>query len=342
MTIALPEPQFAPVPVARPSIADKLRYCEALAGSGMLPRQYKQQPANLLYAVEYADSLGLHPMVAITGVHVIEGKPSASSALISALVRRAGHKLRVKGDATTAVAQIVRTDDPDWTFEVRFTIEDARRAGLLGKDVWKRYPASMLKARAITAVARDACEEALFGIHYTPEELGAVVDQEGNPVYLAGEVQHDTGEQPPAEAGPSRDYLAEAEAAADANAVRALWAEAKAEGAPEHYLDQLAAIGRDRAAAEQQATATEDAVEAEATDDGHRAAPEQPAEAVEDDEHAVALGEMYDAAKAAGCDAAEAEGLLAVKHETTPQQATPAQLREMRDDLLDAARSAAA
>ena len=35
----------------------------------------------------------------------------------------------------------------------------------------------MLKSRAITQCARDACEEALFGLHYTPEELGAEVDE---------------------------------------------------------------------------------------------------------------------------------------------------------------------
>src|SRR6185312_3022660 len=40
-------------------------------------------------------------------------------------------------------------------------------------------PASMLKSRAITQCARDACEEALFGLHYTPEELGAEVDEDG-------------------------------------------------------------------------------------------------------------------------------------------------------------------
>ena len=72
--------------------------------------------------------LGLAPMAAITGVHVIEGKPTASAGLISALVRRAGHKLRVSGDAKRATCQIVRADDPDYTFEVTFTDEGRRSA----------------------------------------------------------------------------------------------------------------------------------------------------------------------------------------------------------------------
>jgi hypothetical protein len=136
--------------------------------------------------MEYGDMLGLSTMAAITGVHVIEGKPSASAGLISALVRRAGHKLRVRGNSKTATCTIIRADDPDYVFEVTWTLRSnkddnpsAEEAQLLGKQVWRNYPASMLKSRAITQCARDACEEALFGLHYTPEELGAEVDEDG-------------------------------------------------------------------------------------------------------------------------------------------------------------------
>ena len=162
------------------SLADKVEYAQHLASSALLPKQYQRQPANLLFAIEYADMLQLPPMAAITGIHVIEGKPSASSALISALVRRAGHRLRVKGNDQKAVAQIVRSDDPEFTFEVEWTIERAKQAGLTNKAVWKNYPAAMLKARAISEVAREACEEALSGVAYTPEELGAEVNADGD------------------------------------------------------------------------------------------------------------------------------------------------------------------
>lgn len=165
----------------------KIAYARELANSGMLPASYRQRPANVLWAVEYGDMLGIAPMAAMTGVHVIEGKPTASAGLISALVRRAGHKLRVRGDSKSATCQIIRSDDPDYTFEVTWTLRknadenpSAEEAGLLGKAVWKNYPASMLKSRVITQCARDACEEALFGLHYTAEELGAEnVDEDG-------------------------------------------------------------------------------------------------------------------------------------------------------------------
>ena len=132
--------------------------------------------------------LGLSPVATMTGVHVIDGKPTASAGLISGLVRQAHHKLRVWGDGDSATCEIIRSDEPKHVFSVTWTLKktgpnpSAEEAKLLGKDVWQKYPASMLKSRAITQCARDACDEVLFGLHYTPEELGADVDEDGDVV----------------------------------------------------------------------------------------------------------------------------------------------------------------
>jgi hypothetical protein len=173
-------------------------------------------------------------MTAISGVHIVDGKPTASAGLMSALVRRAGHKLRVTGDDTQATAEIIRADDPDFTFRSTWTMERAKAAGLAGKGVWKQYPAAMLKARAISEVARDACQEALSGVCYTPEELGASVvvtaDGEMAPADRAPEpadivdaevVEEDTST-------PDRDWARDIATATDVTTLRALWAEAKA------------------------------------------------------------------------------------------------------------------
>lgn len=203
-------------PNDRAPLPAKIQYAKMLAESGLLPASYRKQPANVLYAVEYGDMLGLPPMAAITGVHIIEGKPSASAGLISALVRRGGHKLRVRGDDKQAVAQIIRSDDPDFTYEATWTLDRAVTANLCtlknGKPyardskgrplAWEKYPAAMLKARAITEVARDACEEALYGLHYTAEELGAEVDEEGN---IVGEVVAEAPPAAPASAAATTD-----------------------------------------------------------------------------------------------------------------------------------------
>lgn len=166
-----------PAPVVSSRLTERMTYAKALAHASLLPRAYRNEPANVLLAMEYGDALGLTAIAAIQGIHVIEGKPSASAALIGALVRRAGHRLRVElsPDGTAATATIIRADDPDFPFTCTWTMDRARAAGLLSKagGTWSTYPQAMLKARAITEVARDACPEVLSGVAYTPEELGA-------------------------------------------------------------------------------------------------------------------------------------------------------------------------
>lgn len=174
-------------------VANTVAWANRLAGAEMLPGQYRGRPGNLIWAAEYAKSLKVHPMVAVTGIYVIDGKPCASGALISALVRRAGHKLRVKTHTTHATAQIIRHDDPEFVFEVTWELKanangnpNAQDAGLLTKSNWVKYPASLLGWRAITQCAREACEEALMGIHYTVEELdpNRVINEDGHPVHV--------------------------------------------------------------------------------------------------------------------------------------------------------------
>ena len=164
------------------NLNDKMTWASAMAEASLLPRAYQRNPGNVLLAVEMGEALGIPPIQAINDIHVIEGKPSASANLIGALVRKAGHKLRVTGDDSQATAQIIRADDPDFTFEVVWTKARAQQAGLMRKGGnWEKYPAAMLKARAITEAARTACPDALYGVIYTPEELGAQVTEDGTP-----------------------------------------------------------------------------------------------------------------------------------------------------------------
>lgn len=273
-------------------------YAKALAASDLLPAQYRGKPANLLWAISYGETLGVAPLTAVQSIHVINGRPTASADLIAGLVRRAGHKLRVNGDDRRAVAQIVRADDPDFTFEAVWTIERAQNAKLTGKDTWKSFPAAMLKARAITEVARAACSEILQGTIYTPEELGAIVNQDGEPVEAsvtqlrrvdpsepdqwatpAAVVAAAVADLPPESLTPAgRDYLHEAMKATDAATVRLIWTDAKAEGARPEYLAQIAEVGKQKATAEAQPAAAApepEVVDAELVPDDAAAAEQQ-------------------------------------------------------------------
>lgn len=165
--------QPRPMAPAAYQIKSKWEYCQALAKADLLPGQYIGKPGNIFMAVEVGEALGLPPMIAILNTHFIKGRPGNSASIIAALVRRAGHTLRIKGDSEKATCQIIRSDDPEFTYEVTWTIDRAKQAQLLSKSgsLWLLYPDAMLKARAITECARDACQEVLSGMGHTPEEL---------------------------------------------------------------------------------------------------------------------------------------------------------------------------
>lgn len=201
--------EIVPVTPTTSSLPEKIDYAKHLAASNLLPRQYQGNPANLLFALEYADALGVKPIHAINSIHVIEGKPSASADLIGSLVRKAGHKLRVVGDDTYAEAHLIRADDPDFTYMSRWDLNKARAAGLLGKGVWKSYPGAMLRARAITDVCRMGASDALYGVTYTPEELGA--DTTGSDGFVPSEAPVSA---PPAAGASGADRVRAAVAAA--------------------------------------------------------------------------------------------------------------------------------
>lgn len=231
------------------TLATKMQYAQAMAGSSLLPRDYQGKPANLLFALEYADALGIAPIHAITSIHVINGKPSASADLIAASVRRAGHKLRVTGDDTYAEAVLIRQDDPDFEYVARWDMAKAKQANL-NTATWKAYPAAMLRSRAITEVARMGASDALYGVIYTPEELGAEVDQEGKPVATPAPVKPASrvqqameaeSEPEPEDLGEKveRDWLEEAGNLTDVDDLRNLWIDAQAAGAEQGILDSI-------------------------------------------------------------------------------------------------------
>jgi hypothetical protein len=232
------------------TLATKMQYAQAMAGSSLLPRDYQGKPANLLFALEYADALGIAPIHAITSIHVINGKPSASADLIAASVRRAGHKLRVTGDDTYAEAVLIRQDDPDFEYVARWDMAKAKQANL-NTATWKAYPAAMLRSRAITEVARMGASDALYGVIYTPEELGAEVDAEGKPVPATAPAKPASRVQQAMNADPEpapmedlgerveRDWLGEAGELTDVDALRALWLDAQAAGAEQGILDSI-------------------------------------------------------------------------------------------------------
>jgi len=148
---------------------------EVLVPSGMLPAHIKT-PAAAAAIILKGRELGIPPMQALSGIAVIQGKPVAGSELMLAILYRDHGDGCLWFTETTETACRVSYARRGWPErkEYAFTIEDAKRAGLLTNATWTKYPAAMLRARAISAVARMAFPDSIGGM-YTPEELGAMV-----------------------------------------------------------------------------------------------------------------------------------------------------------------------
>jgi hypothetical protein len=142
--------------------------------SGYLPDAVKTEQQVIMVMLK-ARELNVPPMQALSNIHIVKGKPTLAADLMVGLLLRDGHKVwTVESTDKKCTVKGHRRNDPDKAIEVTFTIEDAQKATLAGKDVWKSYPAQMLYARAASRVCRMVAPDVLAGM-YTPEELGAEV-----------------------------------------------------------------------------------------------------------------------------------------------------------------------
>lgn len=245
------------------SLAEQIEFVRMVTsgeGQSILPDAYRGNPANALIAVGLGASMGLSPAESLYRISVIKGKPSASAELIASNIRKAGHKLRVVGNESSCTATVIRADDPDFPFEVTRDMAWAKGMGLASQDNYRKQPGTMLQWRAITAVARLACPEALYGVAYTPDELSD---------FGSGTRNSGPAAPPPAAARPveapnptGRDWDGEVDDAKTADALRDLYREARSEGALTQALAaRITEKGQALKAAE------EEVVDAEIVDD---------------------------------------------------------------------------
>lgn len=155
------------------SMKDQFQFAELVTQGDMVPKDYRNQPANAMIAIGLGQSMGLSPAESLYRIDVIQGKPTASAELIASNVRKAGHTLRVEVDEQnmSVRATVYRADDPEFPHSVTRDMAWAKQMGLVNKDNYKQQPLTMLQWRAISGVGRLACPEALYGVQYIPDEL---------------------------------------------------------------------------------------------------------------------------------------------------------------------------
>ena len=173
-TQLVPQPQYRAaslIPFANEWEAMQ-QMATVLVESGFLPPTLNT-PQKALTVLLAGRELGVPPMQAIRGIHVVNGRPSLSAELMLALAYQNIRGFRFKVEASNEqVCRITAARPNADPVTLSFTITDAQRAGLTRGDNWTKYPAAMLRARCTSAILRVVAPDAIRGI-YTPEEIGA-------------------------------------------------------------------------------------------------------------------------------------------------------------------------
>lgn len=138
--------------------------------------------------------LGFGAFASMTGIHIIKGKPSIGSNLMAAAVKRhPNYNYRVlehSGDVCR-IEFYERWDGKLQSVGIsEFTLADAKKAGTQNLD---KFAKNMLFARAMSNGVKWYCPDVFDAPVYTPDELGASVDSEGN--YIDVEVMPDQTQQ---------------------------------------------------------------------------------------------------------------------------------------------------
>ena len=213
-------------------MTNRIEHAKIVAQSSLIPAEYRGKPADIVWAMDIGDALGVPYTQVMQSMVVARGKMTMSADLMGAVVRRAGHKLRLCEDGDSVTATLIRADDPGYEFTVTWDKAKAQAAGLWGsRGPWQQYPRQMLRARAITEVCRQGASDALAGTIYTPEELEPA----------SAPAAHQKSQEDHTQRDMTRAILMDycQETGRDANEV---WRQAQAAGASMDDPDSLSAV----------------------------------------------------------------------------------------------------
>jgi hypothetical protein len=154
-------------------ISELMNLAKAFAESGMFADT--KSAAQAIVKIQAGQEIGIPPFAAMTGIHIIQGKPTIGAGLIASRLKGSGkYDYRVV-EASEKVCSIDFYQGNTKIGNSTFTIEDARKA--LTKNIDK-FPKNMLFARAISNGVKWYCPDIFSGPVYVPEEMQVVTTEE--------------------------------------------------------------------------------------------------------------------------------------------------------------------
>jgi hypothetical protein len=177
------------------SVRDEMPLSElgaVLVKSGFF--QDTRDAAQAIVKVMAGRELGLAAIASMTGIYIVQGRVTLSANIMAAVVKRSGrYDYRVLSLDDKA-CEIAFFENKQAIGNSRFTADDAKRAGTKNME---KYPRNMLFARAMSNGVKWYCPDVTGGPVYTPEELGASVNEDGDVIDMSTIVVPKNGHSEP-------------------------------------------------------------------------------------------------------------------------------------------------
>lgn len=156
--------------------------------------------AQAFVKIQAGAEMGIKPFSAMSGIHIIQGKPTVGAGLMASTLKASGkYDYRVI-EMTDKSCSVDFFQGSDKIGNSTFTIDDAKKAQTKNMD---KFPKNMLFARAMSNGVKWFCPDVFAGPVYVPEEINQVTE----------DVQHEVVEDPEVTAA----YLATWEEAINQN-----------------------------------------------------------------------------------------------------------------------------
>ncbi len=129
--------------------------------------------AQAMVRILAGQEIGIPPFAAMSGIHIIQGKPTIGAGLIASRVKGSGkYDYNVK-EMTDKICTIEFFQSGKSIGSTSFSIEDAKKAGTKNLD---KFPKNMLFARCISNGVKFYCPDVFSGPVYVPEEMQNITE----------------------------------------------------------------------------------------------------------------------------------------------------------------------
>lgn len=136
-------------------------------------KHYQKMGEEGIFAiVTKAKSIGIDPIEALNGsFYFVSGRVGMSTEMMASLIRQKGHSITKDAKSNNDICILHgRRGDTGDTWTISFSMDDARKAGL-AKNMYEKYPGTMLYNRAMSTLARQLFPDIIRGAGYTFDEL---------------------------------------------------------------------------------------------------------------------------------------------------------------------------